>query len=95
MVANLSTKRFALFVIPFLLFACSPGDKDKTAKPQTFATPIVNSNAPRAVNGALTLPNFTELVEKEGAAVVNVSTSNCSEFYSLWASSVVPRRSIL
>ena len=73
MVANLHRKRFVLFVIPFLLFACSPGDN--TAKPQTFATPIASTNPSRAVNGALTLPNFTELVEKEGAAVVNVSTT--------------------
>ena len=55
-------------VLSFPLAACSQPAANAPAKPPAVAA----APAPRLVSG---LPDFTQLVEREGAAVVNISTT--------------------
>ncbi|MDP1680573.1 MAG: DegQ family serine endoprotease [Burkholderiales bacterium] len=65
---NYLPKFMLAVVLSFPLAACSQPAANAPAKPKAEAVTLV----PR-VNGGL--PDFTELVEKEGAAVVNISTT--------------------
>jgi len=61
-------KAVSSFVLPLFLIACSSSNQAETRQTPTAA-------APAAPTAALRLPDFTALVEKEGAAVVNISTT--------------------
>ena len=59
-------KAVSSFVLPLFLIACSSSNQAETG-------PV--PAAPAAATTALRLPDFTALVEKEGPAVVNISTT--------------------
>ena len=65
-------KVLSSFVLPLFLIACSSSNQAQTSP--VPAAPAVSA-APASASAALRLPDFTALVEKEGPAVVNISTT--------------------
>jgi serine protease Do len=64
-------KIFTSLALSLLLIACSPSNQAQTRQEAAPAAP----SAPSAPSAAMLLPDFTTLVEKEGPAVVNISTT--------------------
>jgi serine protease Do len=62
-------KALSSVVLPLFLIACSSSNQAETSPAPTATA------APATATAALHLPDFTALVEKEGPAVVNISTT--------------------
>ncbi len=66
-------KRLPGLLLPLLLIACSPSNQAQSAPPPPAAVAAAPADTPTRVG--VQLPDFVSLVEKEGPAVVNISTT--------------------